>query len=389
MARPASASFFSKPGFCTWLAIIALALLTCSKFLPSLILAFILAVICRPLYEAIHRILNSPKFLKRHPAVAQGLASVLTQVSAYFFVLIGVLAPLFVLSLNRDMIVSSAQGAYAQAREWSRTEIQSVGERIHIKEWTAFKEFPAPDSGAHGPAPGIQEPQNAPSRLVEFVSRPGPFVPSLLKMLGGGAMLLGQTMFFSMALHFLLLYGPKFWRDMLIRSPSAWRPTLASLGGRARTVVMATCLVHGLTAVSAFLLALPIFWIIVGTKYFVLAAMLAGICQFVPLVGSATLVSLMTVYFFSTGAARQGCECVFLAFPFIVGMPDIFIRPYLAARFGKMLALTMFIGFIVGLSVFGPLGFILGPLLLDLIIQFTKQVRGGRQLPRESLPLKP
>ena len=189
-------------------------------------------------------------------------------------------------------------------------------------------------------------------------------------------MLLGQITVFSLVLHFLLIHGPGFWRDMLSRSPSAWQGTLTALSARARTVVMATFVVHGLTALSAFLLALPVFWLIIGTKYFVLAALFAGICQFIPLVGSFTLISFMTLYFFAKGGLTQGCECLFFGFPFIVGVPDMIIRPYLAGRFGKIRALTMLLGFVVGLEVFGPLGFVLGPLLLDMIIQFTKQVRG-------------
>jgi predicted PurR-regulated permease PerM len=374
--RQSPIPLFPKPGFSSWLIIVSVALLICAGFLPSLLLALILAVLCRPLYESIFRALNSNKFSERHPGALRGVSSVLTQTLACLIFLVSILSPLFILSLNRNLIVSSAEGALAQARDWSGTEIRALGGKLHISEWTTFDQSAPSADPAPAQATDAEKAQGVLNKIIEAVPQPGPLVPSLFRMLGGGAMLLGQMTFFALVLHFLLIHGPGFWHGMLARSPSAWKGTLTALSARARTVVMATCVVHGLTALSAFLLALPIFWIIVGTKYFVLVALFAGICQFVPLVGSVTLVSLMTFYFFARGGALQGCECLLLGFPFIVGLPDLVIRPYLAGRFGKIHALTMLLGFVVGLEVFGPLGFVLGPLFLDLIIQFTKQVQG-------------
>lgn len=70
-----------------------------------------------------------------------------------------------------------------------------------------------------------------------------------------------------------------------------------------------------------------------------------------------------------------------IAVPLIVGVPDLIVRPYLAGRYGKVHSMTMLAGFITGFEVFGALGFILGPLFLDLIVQFTKQVLGERIRP--------
>jgi predicted PurR-regulated permease PerM len=284
------------------------------------------------------------------------------------------------------VILKSAQSAYAQAREWSRDQIQSAGERLHIQEWDDFDELPIPSEDSPPPAAGAFQEQSMQNRLVEMVSRPAPFLPFALRTLGGGAMWLGQLMLFFMALSFLLLHGPGFWQDILASSPTAWRPTFAQLSQRLRTVLMATCVVHGLSALSAFFLSLPVFWIIVGVKYFVLLALLAGFFQFVPMLGSATLVSLLTVYFFATGKSLEGWECLILAFPLIVAVPDLLVRPYLAARFGKVHSMTMLAGFITGFEVFGVLGFVLGPLFLDLIVQFTNQVLRSRQTRLPSSP---
>ena len=357
----------------------ALALVAYLKFAPALLLAVILAVVCRPLYEALYRALTRRGPLEHRPGMAHGLSSFITQLLASVFLAICILVPLWVLTLNRKVILTSAQSAMAEGQEWSRREIQTLGQRFQIKAWEEFGELPGPNSVVPMPVPGANQEPTFQDNLVEMVSRPGPFLPFALRTLGTGALWLGQVMFFSMALHFLLLHGPRFWDDVLSRSPKGWRPTLTALSKRGRTVLMATCVVHGLSAVSAFLLALPVFWIIAGREHFLLLAMLAGFFQFVPLLGSATLVSLMTLYYFASGLQVQAWESLLLAFPLIVGVPDLVIRPYLAGRFGKVHSLTMLAGFITGFEVFGPLGFVLGPLFLDLIVQYTVQILGTKK----------
>jgi predicted PurR-regulated permease PerM len=354
--------------------LVALALAIFSKFAAAFVAAVTLAVVCRPLYDAILALLIRPGRLALHLSLARDLASVATQFLVGLFLLVCVLAPTWVLYQNRKVIVASAEAATDRAREWSRGEIQSLGERLQIKEWNDFDELPDP---AEDPAPAAAlSPQDQPmqNKLVDMVSHPAPFIPLALRTFGGGAVLLGQVMLFFMTLHFLFLHGPNLWRLMLAKSPAGWSPTFAALSGRGRTVLMSTCLVHGLTAASAFVLALPVFFVIVGLKKFVVFAMLAGFFQLLPLVGSVTLVSLMTLYFFATGGAVAGWECLVLGLPLIVCVPDLVIRPYLSERYGKVHSLTMLVGFITGIEVFGPLGFVLGPLFLDLIVQFTKQV---------------
>lgn len=357
---------------------LALSLALYFNFAAALAGALVLAVVCRPLYDALLRLILRSKGMQGRPSFSRGLASASTQALACSFVLVCVLVPLAVLAQNRMLILNSALGASASAREWGRGQIQSLGDRLHIQEWTDFDELPAPDAVQAPVLSGGLREQPMQEKVVEMLSHPAPFLPSAMRTLGGWALGLGQLMFFFMALHFMLLHGPRFWDEVLAASPAAWRPALTRLGHRGRTVMVATCMVHGMTAVSAFLLALPVFWVIMGARHFLLLAMLAGFFQFIPLLGSATLLSLMTLYFFASGSALQGWGCLALGFPLVVGLPDLVVRPYLSQRFGRVHSMTMLAGFITGIEVFGPLGFVLGPLVLDLIVQFTNQVLRGQ-----------
>jgi predicted PurR-regulated permease PerM len=380
---------FSKPAFASWMLMVALSLVLYFNFAQALFLALTLAVICRPLYESLLGLLGGLGLLRRHPGIAMALASLTTQALACLLLLVCVLIPFGVLVQNRLVIFNSALSASAGAREWSRGKIQALGERLHIQEWTDFEELPAPGE-AQAPSPtGSFREQPMQEKVVDMLSHPAPFLRSALTTVGGWALWLGQLMFFFMAMHFMLLHGRHFWAGVLEAIPGAWRPTLAFLSQRARTVMVATCMVHGLTALSAFFLALPVFWVLVGAKHFMLLAMLAGFFQFIPLLGSATLLGMVTLYFFATGATLQGWESLLLGFPVIVGVPDLLVRPYLSERYGRVHSMTMLAGFITGIEIFGPLGFVLGPLVLDLIVQFSRQILLGRVGPGGPRQLKP
>lgn len=378
MSQAAQDSTFSKPAFASWMLMLALTLAVYYSFLSALVLALTMSVVCRPLFDWLLKLSSHVRPLRSHSGLSRALASGATQVLAGTFILVCVLIPFGVLAQNRGVIYSSAISASASAREWSRARIQDLGGRLHIQEWTDFEALPAAGEAEAPTAPGVLREQPMQNKVVDMLSHPAPFFQSALQTLGGWALWLGQLMFFFMALHFLLLHGPRFWQGVLAASPHSWRPTVDFLSWRGKKVLVATCMVHGLTAVAAFLLALPVFWIIVGTRHFMLLAMLAGFFQFIPLLGSATLLALMTLYFFASGSPTQGWQCLVIGFPVIVALPDLVVRPALAQRWGRVHTLTMLAGFITGIEVFGPLGFLLGPLVLDLIVQFTNQVLLGR-----------
>jgi predicted PurR-regulated permease PerM len=136
-------------------------------------------------------------------------------------------------------------------------------------------------------------------------------------------------------------------------------------------VLRSVYLNHGLTAIAAFLLAVPVFWLIIGPPYFFLAAVLVGIFQFIPLLGSSVLVAGLTAYFFIVGPCWKAWMCVFVAIPLVVGVPDLVIRPALARYHGRISPFTMLIGFLMGLEAYGLAGFVLGPLFLELFVCVT------------------
>ena len=141
-----TAPWSAKPGFGAWVLLVLLAMALCFQFVPALVLAVVLSVVCRPLYESLLRRLDRIGFLRRRPSLSHDLASTFTQLLTGCLIAGCVLAPLWVLSKNREEITRCAQDTYADAREWSRGQIQALGVRWDIQEWTDFGDIPIVDT---------------------------------------------------------------------------------------------------------------------------------------------------------------------------------------------------------------------------------------------------
>ena len=85
---------------------------------------------------------------------------------------------------------------------------------------------------------------------------------------------------------------------------------------------------------------------------------------------------------------RTSLRSIFSAL--LVSLVDNFVRPLLVSGRAQVSTLTVFIGVLGGISAFGTIGIVLGPVVLSLIIallQFTIEVRRGPAT-AESAPLK-
>jgi predicted PurR-regulated permease PerM len=73
---------------------------------------------------------------------------------------------------------------------------------------------------------------------------------------------------------------------------------------------------------------------------------------------------------FSNGQNGMG---IFLLFALVgVGLVDNFLRPYLVKGAAELSFFWLFMAFVGGLAVFGPLGVIAGPLIFSLFAEFLK-----------------
>jgi predicted PurR-regulated permease PerM len=108
------------------------------------------------------------------------------------------------------------------------------------------------------------------------------------------------------------------------------------------------------------------FWIF-GLPQPALWGTLTIITALVPVVGTALIWLPASIYLFSTGVTGMALG-LFLWGAILVGSIDNFLRPKLIERYMKVHPFFILISVLGGLSLFGPLGFLLGPLVLSLIL---------------------
>lgn len=121
------------------------------------------------------------------------------------------------------------------------------------------------------------------------------------------------------------------------------------------TIIIA--IVQGLLAgvgFSLFSISEPILWGILAT----LASILPGF-------GTGLVFFPMVIYLFTTGSYGQATGLAIWGIA-VVGLVDNFLRPFLLERDIKIHPLLIFLSVLGGLSLFGTLGFILGPLILSM-----------------------
>ncbi len=103
---------------------------------------------------------------------------------------------------------------------------------------------------------------------------------------------------------------------------------------------------------------------LMGVPYAWILAVLIGITSFLPLIGMAWVYVPLAAYEYLIG--NELIALYVLVFGVIVlnVIPDIFLRPYIGAKVGKVHPLTILLGFFGGPALFGMMGFIIGPIIL-------------------------
>ena len=99
-------------------------------------------------------------------------------------------------------------------------------------------------------------------------------------------------------------------------------------------------------------------------------AVFATIAAFVPGAGTALVLVPAVLYLAFTG--QWGPAVLLGIWSIGVGLSDNFLRPYLTGRHADVSALTVFIGVIGGVSAFGFIGTLIGPVLLALIVALLR-----------------
>ncbi len=125
-----------------------------------------------------------------------------------------------------------------------------------------------------------------------------------------------------------------------------------------------------IVAVIQGIAALIGYWIF-GVEGFVLMGILTAICSVIPLIGPSIVWVPLSIYTLSEGEQWQGIGVALWGF-IVIGSVDNIARFLLQKRLSDVHPLITILGVIVGISLFGFLGIIFGPLLLSMFILLVK-----------------
>lgn len=140
------------------------------------------------------------------------------------------------------------------------------------------------------------------------------------------------------------------------------RETLQSVRANAIGIPLIS-LIQGVTALIGYA--------IFGLKDWGMWGFLTGIFAFFPIVGTMVVWVPLVIYLYSQGLQGQGTGLLVYSL-LVTGNVDYFARITLMKRIGDVHPLVTVFGVIVGLSLFGFMGFIFGPLLFGYLILLVR-----------------
>ncbi len=312
--------------------IFVLAFFIFKPFLYALILAIVFAIVFEPLHKKILAMTRDRK----------GLAALLTAIS----VLIIVIAPLSFLSIQ---IFQEATELYSSlARNGGATNLSRGLEDV-VNNITKFSPVPIEFS--------VDINQYLKQGLSWLLQHLGPLFASVAK-----AMV--NVFIFFLALYYLFKDGHKLKKAVVALSPLQDihdEIIFSKLALAINSVIKGSfvvALVQGtLTAIG---------FVIFGVPNATLWGSVAAIAALIPGIGTALVLLPAILYLYFSGEALSAAGLLVWGVV-AVGLVDNFLGPKLVERGMRLHPFLILLSILGGMGFFGPIGFLLGPLVLSLL----------------------
>ncbi len=204
----------------------------------------------------------------------------------------------------------------------------------------------------------------------ENINRLGDFIRSSIpRLLGATFNTLGTIFFMYFILYFMLVNGRKMEANIYEHMPLK-DENATMLGTEVKNMVLSNSVVIPLIAVLQGIVAL-IGYLIIGVKEPWFWFVVTCITAMLPVVGAALAYVPLAIIFFANGDTGKGIFMLVYGFG-VIGLVDNIFRFTLARKIGNVHPLVTVFGVIIGLSVFGFIGLIFGPLLISLFLLLLK-----------------
>jgi len=204
----------------------------------------------------------------------------------------------------------------------------------------------------------------------ENINKLGDFIRSSIpKLLGATFNTLGTIFFMYFILYFMLVNGRKMEANIYEHIPLKDENAMM-LGTEVKNMVISNSVVIPVIAVLQGVVAL-IGYLIIGVNEPWFWFVVTCITAMLPVVGAALAYVPLAIIFFANGDTGKGIFMLIYGFG-VIGTVDNIFRFTLARKIGNVHPLVTVFGVIIGLSVFGFIGLIFGPLLISLFLLLLK-----------------
>ena len=167
--------------------------------------------------------------------------------------------------------------------------------------------------------------------------------------------------------------------------PPEYRDIPTRLHRRTRTTLYSIYILQAATAAATFVLAFALFSLL-GYQSPALLAVIAGVLQFVPVVGPSVLVVTLGAGDLLIGETTRAILVVVFGLGVVSFVPDAVIRTQLADWTGKISPGLYLVGFVGGILTVGAVGIIVGPLVVSLLLEIIEMLSESEKTSR---PIEP
>jgi len=164
--------------------------------------------------------------------------------------------------------------------------------------------------------------------------------------------------------------------------PESYHDVVTRFHNRMRGTLYAIYVLQAATAFATFLVAWAVFALLGYNSAFALAVV-AGILQFIPVVGPSVVVLAMAAADLVSGDTTGALLVTVLGLVLVGFLPDAVIRPRLARYTTGMPASLYFAGFTGGVLSLGLVGFIAGPVVVALLVETAHLLTNERDPARQ------
>lgn len=208
-----------------------------------------------------------------------------------------------------------------------------------------------------------------PEQIMNLVQNVSSSIPSFL---GATANLLTNGVLAFFLLYFMLIDGKKMEQKLQQYIPLR-EQNIDDIWQATRVMVTSNAIGIPTLAASQALAAIIGYWIF-GVDSYVMWGVITGIFSVVPILGCMIVWLPLCIYLFAMG--NDGAAIGLAIYSFVItGGVDNVLRFTILKKLGDIHPVTTTLGIIVGVPIFGFMGFIFGPLLISYLILLIRVYR--------------